>query len=256
MPSIKSRQSDIVANALVAAAEAGELQELQLLLQDGNPDVQTVVRLCVQPADHQQTNNLQQYTECAFRVATRHCGLQRHWETSTAYASCCGMEPMSIWKPAEALHSLQRVRRVMLTLFSCCWSMGHASIRRQHQVLDLSEHSRHKHLCILTLHCCCLQALQLFLQPSSKSDQQLFNCCYRKAQILSALMLMASHHWLLRRCALLALCATADDHFTRVCLHDSARPVSSLNIASYTCASACAVLHVCQNNWLAVCYLS
>ena len=44
MPSIKSRQSDIVANALVAAAEAGELQQLQLLLQDGNPDVQTEVR--------------------------------------------------------------------------------------------------------------------------------------------------------------------------------------------------------------------
>ena len=44
MPSIKSRHSDIVVNALVAAAEAGELHELQLLLQDGNPDAQTVVR--------------------------------------------------------------------------------------------------------------------------------------------------------------------------------------------------------------------
>ena len=44
MPSVKSRQSDIVANALVAVAEAGELHELQLLLQDGNPDAQTVVR--------------------------------------------------------------------------------------------------------------------------------------------------------------------------------------------------------------------
>lgn len=44
MPGVRNRQSAAFANALVAAAETGHLQELQTLLLDGNPDVQTVVR--------------------------------------------------------------------------------------------------------------------------------------------------------------------------------------------------------------------
>ena len=43
MPSIRGRQSDIFASALIAAAEAGQLQELQQLLTEGSPDSQTVV---------------------------------------------------------------------------------------------------------------------------------------------------------------------------------------------------------------------
>ena len=46
MPSIRSRQSDTHANALVAAAEAGQLEELHQLLAKGDPDAQTVVCRC------------------------------------------------------------------------------------------------------------------------------------------------------------------------------------------------------------------
>jgi len=45
MPSIRSLRTDVFASALVAAAEAGQLEELQLLLAKGHPDAQTVVRL-------------------------------------------------------------------------------------------------------------------------------------------------------------------------------------------------------------------
>ena len=45
MPSIRSRTSDLNANALVAAAESGQLACLQQLLLDIDPDSQTVVYL-------------------------------------------------------------------------------------------------------------------------------------------------------------------------------------------------------------------
>lgn len=45
MPSIRSLRTDVFASALVAAAEVGQLEELQLLLTKGHPDAQTVVRL-------------------------------------------------------------------------------------------------------------------------------------------------------------------------------------------------------------------
>ncbi|DBA83276.1 TPA: hypothetical protein ACH3X2_006778 [Trebouxia sp. C0005] len=44
MPSIRSLRTDVFASALVAAAEAGQLEELQLLLTKGDADAQTVVR--------------------------------------------------------------------------------------------------------------------------------------------------------------------------------------------------------------------
>ncbi len=45
MPSIRSLRTDVFASALVAAAEAGQLEELQLLLTKGDADAQTVVRV-------------------------------------------------------------------------------------------------------------------------------------------------------------------------------------------------------------------
>ncbi len=45
MPSIRSLRTDVFASALVAAAEAGQVEELQLLLTKGHADAQTVVRL-------------------------------------------------------------------------------------------------------------------------------------------------------------------------------------------------------------------
>ena len=45
MPSIRSLTTDVFASALVAAAEAGQLEELQLLLTKGDANAQTVVRL-------------------------------------------------------------------------------------------------------------------------------------------------------------------------------------------------------------------
>ena len=45
MPSIKSRVSDLNAIALVAAAESGQLADLQQLLLNIDPNCQTVVHL-------------------------------------------------------------------------------------------------------------------------------------------------------------------------------------------------------------------
>ena len=45
MPSIKSRVSDLNANALVAAAEGGQLACLQQLLLEIDPNCQTVVHI-------------------------------------------------------------------------------------------------------------------------------------------------------------------------------------------------------------------
>ena len=43
MPSITPRRADHFANAIIAAAEAGQLEDLQQMLAEGSPDAQTVV---------------------------------------------------------------------------------------------------------------------------------------------------------------------------------------------------------------------
>ena len=78
MPSIRSLKTDVFASALVAAAEAGQLEELQLLLTKGDADAQTVVRLGKTASGNQ-----------ACLISELQCSIAE-WQHSTEGSNCSG----------------------------------------------------------------------------------------------------------------------------------------------------------------------